>query len=276
MVAPSNIDLKIIVVENDGEGLSEDIITTFSSKNNIRITYFLETRQGLAFARNRAVREANGCDFCCFIDDDQTVNKDFLIELLRCQYEYNADGVSSSCVPLFSNKVPKYIRYFHTRKIHTYGTIIDSANTGGLLIKKRCLDMIDGPFDIRFNFSGCEDIYLTSQISKFGGIIRFQPKAIVYENIPEHRTTLRYVINRSFSDSNADYFVQSIRSNRNFKLKALPRLSMRLLYGLLILLPFLILGKSNRLKGLIKIVHSLGGFSFIFGNNNQFYKSSVL
>jgi len=54
-----------------------------------------------------------------------------------------------------------------------------------LLIRKKYLDKLSGPFDTRLNFSGGEDSFLTKDISELGGIIRFNPDAIAYEIIPE-------------------------------------------------------------------------------------------
>jgi succinoglycan biosynthesis protein ExoM len=272
MESSPDTNIRIVVVENDMESYSEDIVKAFSSKSKFRISYFLETRQGLAFARNRAIKEAAICDFCCFFDDDQTVKHDCLEELLRCQVEFGADGISGQCPPLFLKEVPAYIRDFHTRKTHPYGAILKYAGTGCLLLRKKYLDMIDGPFDVRLNFTGGEDILLTSQISKLGGIIRYNPNAIAYEIIPNERTTIKYIARRSFRNANTEYFVKYL-INENFnKIKIILKLLLRLGFGLLIVIPFLFFGKSNKLKGLIKISNSVGGFYYLMGRQNQFYR----
>jgi succinoglycan biosynthesis protein ExoM len=269
---PNDIKIKVVIVENDLEKCSENIVKKFSLKSKFSINYFLEPNQGLSFARNRSIKEAGEYDFCCFTDDDQIVDSNWLIELLNCQKEFNADGVSGSTPPIFLKKVPVYIHNYHTRKIFSYGTIIEAANTGCLLLRKEYLDLIDGPFDKRLNFTGGEDVYLTYLITNMGGVIRYNPNAIAFEIIPENRTTIKYVIKRTYRIANSRLVIRSLKGNKFYKVRALPKLILRFCYGLLIFIPFLIFGKANKLRGLIGIVGALGGFSFILGVHNKFYK----
>jgi succinoglycan biosynthesis protein ExoM len=269
---PVNANIRIVVVENDSINLSENIVKEFAFTSKFNISYYLETSQGLAFARNRSIREAMGSDFCCFVDDDQVVAPDWLVELVKCQREFDADGVWGSNPPIFNNSVPLYIRQFHTPKLFNYGTIVTYAATNCLLLRTENLDKIEGPFDVRLNFTGGEDIFLTSQISKIGGIIRYNPHAIAYEIIPNDRTTIKYIAKRCYRNSNTAYFIQLLKDVNFSKFKVFLRLIMRLVLGLLIVIPFLFFGKSNALKGLIKICDAVGGFAFILGRQNQFYK----
>jgi succinoglycan biosynthesis protein ExoM len=272
MQIPPDTSIRIIVVENDKEKTSESVIEKFSSNSKFKIDYYLETRQGIAYARNRSVKEAGDCDFCCFTDDDQIVSTDWLAELLKCQHEFNADGVAGPTKPYFTAEVPVYIRNFHQPKSYQYGTIVGSAFTGCLLLRKKYLDMLDGPFEIRLNFSGGEDSFLTKQITDLGGIIRYNPNAVAHEIIPENRTTVAFVIKRKFRTSNTELLIKSFTDKDFSKIRAIPRLILRFCNGLLIVIPFLIFSKNDKLKGLIKIVNALGGFSFIFGKQSQFYK----
>ena len=157
-------------------------------------------------------------------------------------------------------------------EIYDYGTIVKKAYTNCLLLRKKYLDRIDGPFDKRLNFTGGEDSYLTHLITHLGGIIRYNPDAIAYERIPDNRTTIKYVIKRTYRISNEGLFVKTLKDKKFSKLNALPRLIMRFCYGSLIVIPCFLFGKADRLKGLIKISDALGGFLFILGKKNQFYK----
>jgi len=67
MHTPPDTNVRIIVVENDLKNYSEYLIKEFSLKNKFRISYYLETRQGVAFARNRSVKEAEDCDFAVLL-----------------------------------------------------------------------------------------------------------------------------------------------------------------------------------------------------------------
>ena len=272
LVIPSGTDVKIIVVENDSENLSEGLVRELAVSSKFKIDYFLETNQGLVYARNRSVKEAGDCDFCCFTDDDEYVQSSWLMELLRCQMEFNADGVAGPTYPVFKKEVPDYIKDFHLPDTFEYGTIVTSAYTGCLIMRKKYLDMIEGPFDVRLNFTGGEDINLTYSISMLGGVIRFNPEASAYEDYQEDRSSIKYIIKRTYRNSNTGLYARYLRNPIHFKIKALPRLMLRFGNGLIILLPLILFGGRNKLKGLIKIVNAIGGFHFILGKQNKFYR----
>ena len=272
MLSPNNTKIRIVIVENDIESHSENNVKRFSANSKFDISYYLETLQGLVFARNRVVKEAGDCDFCCFVDDDQIVASDWLVELIKCQEEFNADGVYGCCIPYFEKEVPSYIKKYHERDKYEYGTILQLAATGGLLLRKKYLDMVKGPFDLRFNYIGGEDSYLTKMITNLGGVIRYTQNAISFEIIPESRTTIKYILRRAYRISNVALF-RKFLLDQNAKISnTMPRLLMRFLYGVLIFFPFFCFGKTNKLKGLIKIFNALGGLTFFFGKKDEFYK----
>ncbi len=272
MEIPPDTGITIIVVENDQTNRSEEVIKEYSSFGRFKIKYFLETKQGLVYARNRSVLEAGNCDFCCFTDDDEIVSPDWLSELLRCQKEYDADGVAGPTFPLFSKPLPSYISDFHLPRTNPYGTVVSNAYTGCLLMRKHFLDKLNGPFDERLNFTGGEDIHMTQIITNMGGVIRYNPEAKAFEDFPENRETVKYILQRSYRNANTGLFARTLIYGNRYLLKNLPRLILRLGNGLLTFIPFYIKGGKNKLKGLIKIVNAAGGLHFILGRKNRFYK----
>jgi glycosyltransferase involved in cell wall biosynthesis len=269
---PDGIEVSIIVVENDDQNYLEQLVNEFKEKTAFNLKYALETNQGLAYARNRSIKEADGADFCCFVDDDQTVANDWLSELVRCQKEFDADGVWGTNPPVFKKRVPQYVQEFHNPGNSKYGTIVRKAFTNSLMLRKKVLDQMEGPFDTRLNFSGGEDTYLTLLFSKNGGIIRSNPYAVAYEIVPEVRTTLKYILGRTYRISNTELMVRSLTEETFSASKTLPRLTMRFCYGLLISIPCLIKGGDDKLKGVLKMTNAVGGFLFIAGRQNQFYR----
>jgi succinoglycan biosynthesis protein ExoM len=272
MIIPQDTAIRIIVVENDTDNKSEAIVKDFTAQTGMKADYFLETRQGISYARNRSVAEAAGSDFCCFVDDDQIVSTEWLLELVRCQREFNADGVWGANPPIFANEVPVWIRNFYEPEKFSYGTIVRKAFTNCLLLRKNWLDKISGPFDTRLNYSGGEDSYLTYQLTGMGAVIRYNPQAIAYELIPMSRTKLKYMIRRTYRIANTEQLIKSITDSDFSRGMASVRLFLRFFYGLLILIPFLIFGTGGKLKGIIKMANATGGLFFVAGKNNQFYK----
>jgi succinoglycan biosynthesis protein ExoM len=272
MKTAPDMDIRIIVVENDKENFTEQSIIDFSKSSRHKIEYYLETKPGLVMARNRSVKEAGNVDFCCFTDDDEIVSETWMTELFRCQKEFGADGVAGPTFPDFGRDVPDYIKDFHTPATFSYGTIVDNAYTGCLLLRKKYLDMISGPFDERLNYTGGEDIFLTYLISDLGGIIRYNPNASAFEIFSEDRLTVKYILRRTYRNSNTGLYARSLRNPDHFKLKAFPKLILRLGNGIILALPLFLAGGRNKLKGIIKIISAVGGIQFIIGRQNKFYK----
>jgi succinoglycan biosynthesis protein ExoM len=266
-------NIRIVVVENDSENISEDIVKGFSLRSRFRVEYFLEPEKGLVTARNRSVKEAGNVDFCCFVDDDETVSATWLKELQRCQNEFNADAVAGPIIYVTDDKTSTAIKGFYIPPVYSYGTQIDIAFTGCLLIRKSCLDKIEGPFDSRLNFTGGEDIFLTSQLTANGGSIRFNPDATAFEIVSDERKKIKYIAKRSIRNAYTTYYVKYLREGQINKLKIAFRMTLRFGLGLLLIGPYLLIGGRNALKGLIKICEASGGFAFVLGRRNNFYGS---
>jgi succinoglycan biosynthesis protein ExoM len=270
---PCGTKVKIVVVENDSDNLSEYLVNDLSAKSRFEMNYHMEPRKGLVYARNKSVLEAGKVDFICFTDDDEIVEFNWLKELLKCQAEFDADGVAGPTWPYFQGEVISYIKEFHRPDNYPYGTKVESAFTGNLLLRKNALDQLQGPFDLRLNFSGGEDCFLTKEITDRGGIIRFNPDAIAHEFVSDDRTTFKFIVKRTFRTSNTRLFINSLLHPDFKKTNVIPRLIMRLGYGIIITIPFLVFGGADKMKGIIKIINAIGGFAFIFGMRSQFYSN---
>ncbi len=66
-----NINWEIIIIDNNSSDQTAELVSSYqnSGKFKVNLKYFLEKKQGIPFARQRAVSEAKG-EFIAFIDDD--------------------------------------------------------------------------------------------------------------------------------------------------------------------------------------------------------------
>ena len=55
-------------------------------------------------------------------------------------------------------------------------------------------------------------------------------------------------------------------------LSYIPRLTLRLGLSLLIIVPYFIFSREEKLKGILKLSSALGGLAYIIGTKNNFYK----
>ena len=62
------LNFEIIIIDNNSPGNTKELTEVFVKNNpKLKIKYFLETKQGLSFGRNRGIKEAKG-DIIIFLD----------------------------------------------------------------------------------------------------------------------------------------------------------------------------------------------------------------
>ncbi len=175
---------------------------------NVRYRYFLETKQGLSYARNRGIAEAHG-DCFVFLDDDAFVEFNYLrnLRLYLSQYPemmayggkiiplyetgYEPDWMSPWLVPIVSaiDKSPDIVPF--TGKSYPIG-----ANMG---FRRSCIEKV-GLFNTTLgrtkkNLIGGEEKDIFNRVQLQNMQVLYFPNLIVHHVIPESRTTMTYVRN---------------------------------------------------------------------------------
>lgn len=173
---------------------------------NVVFRYFIETNQGLSFARNRGIAESRG-DTLVFLDDDSYIQEGYLENLQRqLDTHPEADAFGGKIDPVFeSGEAPKWLSKWN----YSWVSAIDlgdkvrpftgkafpiGANMG---IRKTMLSRI-GVFNTELgrskkNLMGGEEKDLFERIRQQGGSIYYFPDVLVHHVIPPSRTTKDYV-----------------------------------------------------------------------------------
>jgi len=114
-------DYEIIVIDNnstdDTLSVAEKFIESYPEKT---IRYFREENQGLSFALNRGIKEAEG-DYLIFVDDDETIGEDHLLRLEHHLKKYpEAELIASPVVPVYETQKPSWMSHYTRRLIEGY------------------------------------------------------------------------------------------------------------------------------------------------------------
>ena len=86
LIIPEEVTVTFLVIENDTEARSKDLIQTLHPIfKSSKLVYALETEPGIPFARNRAARESlkMESDILLFVDDDEEVASDWLEKIIQ-------------------------------------------------------------------------------------------------------------------------------------------------------------------------------------------------
>ena len=198
---------EIILVNNMSTDNTEAECHRFETDYpEVAFHYFLETNQGLSFARNRGIKESKG-DTLVFLDDDSYIQENYLRNLQRqLDIHPDANAFGGKIDPVFeSGEAPKWL----SKWSYSWVSAIDMGDSvkqfngkafpigANMGVKKAMLSEI-GPFNTQLgrskkNLMGGEEKDLFERIRNHGGDTYYFPDVVVHHVIPPSRTTEDYV-----------------------------------------------------------------------------------
>ena len=199
-------DFEVILVNNKSTDNTEEICLKFKAENSsVNFNYFLETNQGLSFARNRGIRESKG-DFIVFIDDDAFLDENFIKELK--QYLKDAPkelGFGGKILPYLECELPVWMSNYLSSlmSIINLGSEVTlfkgskypiGANMG---VSRSVIEKI-GMFNESLGRTGTsmlggEEKDSFFRIKEAGIPIYYFPKMLVHHVIPAKRLTVEFI-----------------------------------------------------------------------------------
>lgn len=199
---------EVVLVNNNSTDKTEELCKEFMANYpEINCSYFIETNQGLSFARNRGIDESRG-EYITFADDDALLTPDFSEK--ACQYLDQHPEVSEvggpillqymGRVPAWENPYmnsllgyfqPSQQRYRMVKKNRKYPR--GSNMTFRASIFEKC-----GKFNVQLGrvgrvLVGGEEKDIAFRIFDAGEAIDYEPSILVYHLVPEERTTLDFI-----------------------------------------------------------------------------------
>ncbi|MBO7220494.1 MAG: glycosyltransferase [Alistipes sp.] len=194
-----------VVVNNASTDNTEALVEEFIDQHpelNLRIVK--EEQQGLSFARNRGIAESKG-QILVFIDDDETINKEFVSAYFDLFNNYGAfagAGVVKAC---YDSARPKWMSHYTEKmianpidlgdKIVTITSSITPA--GGNMAFNREIFSLYGGFNTSLGRKGSEllggeenDVF--ARLRNLGERVFYTPNAIVYHHIADSKLTPEY------------------------------------------------------------------------------------
>ena len=93
---PKKINIIILVVDNTKKYQSYNLIKKIKKKFKYKIIQINENKRGVVHARNKALKRLKKLNpgYVSFIDDDCTINKSWLINILKILSSNKADIVT--------------------------------------------------------------------------------------------------------------------------------------------------------------------------------------
>ncbi len=105
----NRISFEILIIDNNSTDDTKLVVETKLKDDPIRLKYFFEEKQGISFARNKGVKEAQG-SIIAFTDDDCIVDQYWLQRIKDTFEKYDASAVYGKILPLWNDlEIPKWI-----------------------------------------------------------------------------------------------------------------------------------------------------------------------
>ena len=186
--------LDVVVVDNDAAGEGIALCRQRANGYRWRLTFGLEHRRGISFARNRAVTMAlaQAPDFIAMLDDDEWPDRKWLKNLTSAQAKTDADAIGAPVLPVFDREPDDWT--LHGRDC--YGADLGLADgsrcmlyaCGNFMARRVCFERLAPDcFDPAFAFSGGEDYVFFRRLHELGFRLHWSTQAIVYEQVPTTR-----------------------------------------------------------------------------------------
>ncbi len=223
-----NIYWEVIVVDNNSSDNTCEIVQKHQSLYSeiIPIRYFFEPKQGAAFARWKAIKEAKSTHIG-FLDDDVLPDQNWVsAAYLFCQAHPQAGAVGGQIHGDFEVKPPpEYKKVYSFLSIREHGSKpfifepdkLGLPTTASLVVSKKawnesvpsCPTFVGR---VGKSMLGSEDYELLLYIYNKGWEIWYNPEMESYHQIPAYRLERDYLLSLSRASGLPSYFLLTINA----------------------------------------------------------------
>ncbi len=207
---PETAEYEILVVDNNSNDNTPQVIQEYRRVLAPRLRSVFEPRQGLSHARNRALQEARG-HIVSFLDDDVIVDPDWLSAVAAAFEEHSAAVVGGRSYLIFRSErpawLPEHYEFYLSRLDYGNQVIVgtDRDLYGLNFSVRKDLAVQVGGFDPSLgrcgstSFRSGEESDLLQKIHACGGVVVYEPRAVVGHLVLRERLTRKWFLRRAFA-----------------------------------------------------------------------------
>ena len=228
------LNFEIIIIDNNSPGNTKELTELFIKNNpKYNIKYFLETKQGLSFGRNRGILESKG-EFIIFLDDDAFISNNYFAKIDN-YFSTHLDvvAIGSKILLDFESIIPKWenpylnslLGYFNLGNSLKLFKSNDYPRGSNMSFRKSIFDIV-GHFNtelgrIGSELGGGEEKDIFKRIYNRQMKVLYVPDAIVFHTVPKERTTYKFIKQQAIGTGKSEY----IRVKNQGKIKIFQKIS---------------------------------------------------
>ncbi len=247
----------ILINNNSTDRTDKECQRFYQDFPDVNYHYYIESTQGLSYARNRGILESNG-EVLVFLDDDSFISNNYLQRLADYLEAYpDTDAFGGKIKPLFENNTPPQ---WLGKWTYSWVSAINKgekvcifkgksypigANMG---IKRSALP--EGLFNTSLgrskdNLMGGEEKELFNRLKKAHKNILYFPEIEVLHVIPEKRTTREYIKKLARGVGKSEQ-LRTIKISRTAYIKALGMEFIKWTASIVLCIGYILIGMPHK------------------------------
>jgi glucosyl-dolichyl phosphate glucuronosyltransferase len=267
--AAIDLPIEILIIDNNSQDETKAIADEFIQISN-KFKYYLELKQGLSHARNRAIAESDG-SYIAYLDDDARADDEWAAKALELISMHPKAIVLGGMIrPFYLNEKPAWFQDKY--EIRTWGedarylTKGEAFSGSNVIFRRELIEKIGG-FDSKLGVSENqlrmgEETDLQWRLQDSHGMdntFLYSPDLIIYHWVPEYKMKLSYYMKRSIASGQSNYEMKrrGFRKNANMAINHILNLGFRGIQAVGRFFEY----KSKKqwaFENLVPVMHSMG------------------
>lgn len=196
-VLPPGWRLRLVVVDNDDAPSAEAAVREAARRAGVAVDYRHAPGRNISIARNAAL-DAVATPLMAFLDDDELAAPDWLARLLAAAD--GAQAVFGPAVARYPAGSPDWAAAldFHSNRMEAGDGPPRSGHTCNALLDVGFVRARGLRFREELGRTGGEDTVFFREVHRAGGVLRYAPDAVVYEDVDPARAALPWVWRRKY------------------------------------------------------------------------------
>ena len=233
-ILPTPDEWEVLVVDNNSTDQTYDVVEGFRQRYSGRFRYVLEPRQGVSYARNAGIRESRG-DVLAFMDDDVTVDPEWLGNLTAALHRGDWAGAGGRIIPVWKSQPPRWLPIERPHALAPFvsfdlgsepGPLSEPPFGANMAFRKEVFEKYGG---FRTDLGRCADNLLSNEDTEFGRRLltggerlRYEPSAVMLHPVSEDRVRKEYVLGWWFGKGRADIAERELPVGTKWSLCRIP------------------------------------------------------
>jgi succinoglycan biosynthesis protein ExoM len=202
---------RCVVVDDSIDGSAKDVVDNWGAVDRaLDVSYVYLGQRNISLARNEVARNALSEDWWFLIDDDCLPPFDWMSKLVAAQAATGADILCGGVRYVPADGAPSWLAEEGFLDVNHYDEEAEpevGSLANALIRASWWRDHPEVRFREEFGRRGGEDLVFMKDARRAGAVVRWTEQAVVEEELPAARSTLRYQLRRQLWTGNVNSII---------------------------------------------------------------------